>query len=85
MGKFFNVLIGVLRFLRKHHVNVVVVRNLCPVSLYPVGIKHHNKVAVHHALIVAQNIHEPAPCAVNVYSSDFFQFFPCKNNIIPVH
>ena len=66
MGKFFNILIGRLRLLRKDHMDVVIIRHLRLVSLHPVGIKHSDNLDAAASLVITENIQQFSAGTVDV-------------------
>ena len=71
MGKFFNILIGGLRFLCEYHMNVMVVQKFRRMSLHTVCVKDRNQSASADALIIAENVQKLVPGAVNIYLRQF--------------
>ena len=85
MGKFFNILVRSLGFLRIDHMNIVIVQELRLMPLHPVSVKHRNHLAFFSSLVITKDIQQLSPGAVYIPFGQFPELFPGKYDVIAVY
>ena len=85
MNNLFDVLIGCLCFFCIYNMDIVVFLDLKRITLYLVCIEHKNQNALLISLIITQDVHQLIPCRLNTDFRQFFQLFPCENDIVSVN
>ena len=85
MNRLFNVLVGGLRLPGVYHINIVVLHHRPGIPLYLIGVKDQDQRTAPAALVIAADVHEPVPGAVDVHCRQLPQLLPGKNDIVTVH
>ena len=80
-----NILVCGLRFLRIDHFYIMIFHGGSGIPLHLISIVDQDQPASLIALIIAQDIHQLIPGAVQVDLRKLPQLRPCENNIIAVH
>ena len=85
MGRALNVHIGGLGLPGVDDIEVVVFFDLPRAAPHLVGVKYQNRHTALIACVVAQNVHQPAPCGIKAAVRQPAQGVPRKDDIVAVH
>ena len=67
MREFLDILIRGLHLFRVDHMDIMIIQGLRLMAGHPVGIEHRDHLTARQGLIIAQDIKQPSPCAVDVH------------------